>query len=158
MKRALFLGGTALVVLALDQVSKWLVLRSLAGSGSRSLPLVGDLVRLTYVENRGAAFGLFQEQTYFFILIGIVVVAAILASYRFLPVDGVLLNAGLGLQLGGALGNLFDRLRHGHVVDFIDLGWWPVFNLADSAIVVGVAILAYFLVLAPQRPRAEDRA
>jgi len=158
VKRALFLGGTAVVVLALDQVSKWLVLRSFSESGTRSLPLLGDLVRLTYVENRGAAFGLFQEQTYFFILIGVVVVAAILASYRFLPVDGVLLNTGLGLQLGGALGNLLDRLRYGHVVDFIDLSWWPVFNLADSAIVVGVAILAYFLVLAPQRPRAQDRA
>jgi signal peptidase II len=107
---------------------------------------VDDILRLTYVENRGAAFGVLQDQTTFFVLVGILVVGVIAASYRYLPRSGFMLHLALGLQLGGAIGNLIDRVRQGYVVDFVDFGyranWWPVFNVADSAIVVGVALLA----------------
>src|SRR5206468_6544533 len=100
----------------------------------------------TYVQNRGAAFGLLQDQTVFFVFVGLLVVAVIGASYRYLPRSGFLVHLALGLQLGGAVGNLIDRIRQGYVVDFVDFGyrsnWWPVFNVADSAIVVGVALLA----------------
>lgn len=139
----LFLGLAALVVIC-DQLTKRLAEDRLRGQ--RSVPLVDDILRLTYVQNRGAAFGLLQDQTAFFVLVGILVIGVIAASYRYLPRSGFLLHLALGLQLGGAIGNLVDRVRQGYVVDFVDFGyranWWPVFNVADSAIVVGVALLA----------------
>lgn len=146
-----FLGLTASVVL-LDQWTKKLATVYLLDSGVRSVPVVGEYVRLTYVENRGAAFGLLQEQTAFFIIVGVTVVGVIVVSYRQLAQPGWLLNICLGLQLGGAIGNLIDRMRYGFVVDFVDLTVWPVFNVADSAIVCGVTGLAYTL-LFPQRSR-----
>jgi len=142
-----FLGLAALVVV-LDQLTKRLAEDKLDRDGVRSVPLpvVGDYLRFTYVQNRGAAFGLLQDQTAFFVFVGILVVGVIAASYRYLPRSGFRLHLALGLQLGGAIGNLVDRIRQGYVVDFVDFGyhsnWWPVFNVADSAIVVGVALLA----------------
>jgi signal peptidase II len=143
LRGLLFLGLAGLVVVA-DQLTKRLAEDRLRGQ--RSVPVLDDIVRLTYVENRGAAFGLLQDQTAFFVLVGILVIGVIAASYRYLPRSGFLLHLALGLQLGGAIGNLIDRIRQGYVVDFVDFGyrsnWWPVFNIADSAIVVGVALLA----------------
>lgn len=149
-------------VVALDQWTKQLAVQYLLHSDVRSVPvpLVGDYLRLTYVENRGAAFGVLQDQTAFFVVVGIVVIGIIAASYRHLPDSGVWLHLALGLQLGGAIGNLVDRLRQGYVVDFFDFGyranWWPVFNISDSAIVVGVALLGLSLLRQPAteaRPR-----
>jgi signal peptidase II len=143
LRSTLFLGVAVLVVV-LDQLTKRLAEDRLRGQ--RSVPLIDDILRLTYVENRGAAFGLLQDQTAFFVFVGIVVIGVIAASYRYLPRSGFLLHLALGLQLGGAIGNLLDRVRQGYVVDFVDFGyrsnWWPVFNVADSAIVIGVALLA----------------
>lgn len=148
---------TALIVLALDQLSKVAVRQLLLSSGTTSVPLLGNLVKLTYVENRGAAFGLLQNQSLFFILVGILVVAGILVGQRFVPAHQTALAVCLGMQLGGATGNMLDRLRFGHVFDFVDLTFWPVFNVADSAIVVGVAILAYHLLTSSdQHPRSDD--
>ncbi len=143
----LFLGLAALVVV-LDQLTKRVAEDRLERTGVRSVPwpVAGDFFRFTYVENRGAAFGLLQDQTAFFVLVGVVVIGVIAASYRYLPRSGFRLHLALGLQLGGAIGNLIDRIRQGYVVDFVDFGyhsnWWPVFNVADSAIVIGVALLA----------------
>jgi signal peptidase II len=153
-------------VLAADQLTKWLAQTYLSRVPDQSIPIIDDLVRLTYVANRGAAFGILQNQTVVFVVIGVGVIAVILASYRYLPVSGILLNLALGLQLGGAVGNLIDRVRNGYVVDFIDVALrragsgavpleWPVFNLADSAIVVGVVILAFHLMRTPERARGE---
>ena len=143
LRGLLFLGLAVLVVVG-DQLTKRLAEDRLREKGS--VPVVDDILRLTYVQNRGAAFGLLQDQTMFFVLVGIVVIGVIAASYRYLPRSGFLLHLALGLQLGGAIGNLIDRIRQGYVVDFVDFGyhanWWPVFNVADSAIVVGVALLA----------------
>ena len=148
--------ATATAVLALDQASKLFVRQLLIGAGSHSIPLFGGWVRLTYVENRGAAFGIFQNQTLFFIVVGFLGVGGILIGQRFIPVRQTTLALCLGMQLGGATGNLLDRLRYGHVFDFVDLTFWPVFNVADSAIVVGVAILAYHLLFGPSAPRPAD--
>ena len=147
--------ATALAVLAVDQASKVLV-RQLLISPGNSVPLPGGWVHLTYVENRGSAFGLFQNQTLFFIVVGVLVVGGILVGQRFIPAHSTALALCFGMQLGGAAGNLLDRVRFGHVFDFIDLGWWPVFNVADSAIVVGVAILAYHLLTTPSEPKTAD--
>lgn len=143
----LFIGTTA-AVLALDQWTKSLARAYLLGPdgrGPRSVPLIGEYIRLTYVENRGAAFGLLQDQTAFFILVGLVVIVVIVASYRQIKEPSWSLNLALGLQMGGAIGNLIDRIRTGYVVDFFDLTFWPVFNIADSAICVGVGLLAWHL-------------
>jgi signal peptidase II len=118
------------------------------------LPLIGDYLRLTYVENRGAAFGLLQNQTLLFVAVGVIVIGVIAASHRHLLSAGFSVHLALGLQLGGAIGNLVDRVRQGYVVDFFDFGyhsnWWPVFNIADSAIVVGVGLLALSFWNTPQ--------
>jgi signal peptidase II len=142
--RGLLFLGLAILVVVTDQITKRLAEDRLRDQ--RSVPVVDDVLRLTYVQNRGAAFGLLQDQTTFFVFVGILVVGVIAASYRYLPRSGFRLHLALGLQLGGAIGNLIDRMRQGYVVDFVDFGyrsnWWPVFNVADSAIVVGVALLA----------------
>jgi signal peptidase II len=142
----ILLIGMALLVFAADQVSKVLVLRYLPmGRSWNPIPFLKRWVSITHVVNSGAAFGLFPDQGTLFVVIAVVVVVAIVAYYRYLPTDRWLVRVSLGLQLGGALGNLLDRLHYGYVVDFIDFKIWPVFNVADSAIVVGVAILAYYL-------------
>jgi signal peptidase II len=147
--RGLLFLALAILVVLLDQATKRLAEDRLEKTGVRSVPLpvVGDFLRFTYVENRGAAFGLLQDQTVFFVVVGVVVIGVIAASYRYLPRSGFRLHLALGLQLGGAIGNLIDRVRQGYVVDFVDFGyhsnWWPVFNVADSAIVIGVALLAW---------------
>ena len=142
--RGLMFLGLAVLVVVLDQITKRAAEDRLRGQ--RSVSVLDDILRLTYVENRGAAFGLLQDQTTFFVFVGILVIGVIAASYRYLPRSGFRLHLALGLQLGGAIGNLIDRIRQGYVVDFVDFGyrsnWWPVFNVADSAIVVGVALLA----------------
>lgn len=133
----------ALATLALDQFTKWLVVTSLAlGESIYPLPALSRLFSLTYVTNTGAAFGLLKEAGVVFVFVAIVVITIIVLYMRRVPADQQLVRVALGLQLGGALGNLIDRLRLGHVVDFIDLKFWPVFNVADSAIVIGVALLA----------------
>jgi signal peptidase II len=143
LRSVLFLGLAVLVVV-LDQMTKRMAEDRLRGQ--RSVPLLDDILRLTYVENRGAAFGLLQDQTTFFVLVGLLVIGVIAMSYRYLPRSGFMLHLALGLMLGGAIGNLVDRVRQGYVVDFVDFGyranWWPVFNVADSAIVIGVALMA----------------
>jgi signal peptidase II len=142
----LMLLGVAVVVVALDQLTKVWVSTSLAeGTWWTPLPALWRVLRVTHITNSGAAFGIFPDRGNFFVLIAVVVALAIVLYYRYLPSQGWLVRLSLGLQLGGAMGNLLDRIRYGHVVDFIDIGFWPIFNVADVAIVTGVGILAYCL-------------
>jgi signal peptidase II len=142
----LVLLGVAILVLGLDQLTKVWVSVSLPEGGWWSpLPGLWRVFRITHITNSGAAFGIFPNQGNFFIFIAVIVALAIVFYYRHLPTEGWLIRLSLGLQLGGAVGNLLDRLRYGHVVDFIDIGFWPIFNVADASIVTGVAILAYYL-------------
>lgn len=131
-----------IATLMTDQVTKALIVLTL--SLGQSVPDSG-LFRLTYVTNSGSAFGLFPNQTLFLILASFVGIGVLLLFYRTHPVSSTILRLSLGLQLGGAIGNLVDRARLGYVVDFIDVGAWPVFNLADSAIVVGLMGLLWTL-------------
>ncbi|HEX3247131.1 MAG TPA: signal peptidase II, partial [Chloroflexota bacterium] len=96
--------------------------------------------------------------TSFFILVGITVIGVILYSFRQMSRPSIILTLALGLQLGGAIGNLIDRVRFGYVVDFMDLSVWPVFNVADSAIVCGVIGLAYTLAFPPRTAPAPSNA
>lgn len=106
-----------------------------------SIPVAPPVFYLTYIMNPGAAFGLLANQTYLFVSVTVLLVAGVLVGYRKLPPDRPLLYYGLSLVVGGALGNLVDRLRFGQVVDYLDFRVWPVFNLADTAIVIGAGLL-----------------
>lgn len=135
-------------VCALDQVTKALAVRLLLGpTGPRSFPVLDDWLRLTYVTNTGAAFGLFPTGTWFLAAVAVLVIPAIFYYQRFLDRRWWPTRVVPALLLGGTLGNLLDRLRLGYVVDFIDVGVgalrWPAFNVADSAFVVGSAILVF---------------
>ena len=128
------------VVFALDQVTKVLIRHYLYIG--ESLPAEG-IFRITNTYNTGSAFGLFRDQTVPLIFASFVGVAILFLVYRNSPLPSLPLRLSLGLQLGGALGNLVDRVSMGYVTDFIALGFWPVFNVADISIVVGLIILAY---------------
>ena len=136
----------AIIIFALDQVSKLLILHNIPEGESWSLfPALSRLFRFTFITNTGAAFGMFPQLGGTFMIVAIVVIAGIVLFYHHLPVGNFWIRLSLGLQLGGALGNLVDRIMHGYVVDFVDIGFWPIFNLADLSIVTGGMILAYFL-------------
>lgn len=139
VRRYTVLLGCAATVLVTDQVLKWLVVRSL--QHGQVIDLFGGLVRLDFTRNAGAAFGMFQSGGFLFAAVAVLVSLGILIFYRRIAASALPVRLALGLILGGALGNLLDRIRFGYVVDYVDLRWWYVFNLADSAIVVGVAIL-----------------
>jgi signal peptidase II len=124
----------AVAIFGLDHLSKWLVVQHLGLGASIG---AGSPVSLRHVENRGAAFGFGPQFQWLYLVVAAAVSAYILlAGYRF--GTGWFRQLLLGLILGGALSNGIDRLLQGYVVDFIDLHWWPVFNVADSAIVLGV--------------------
>lgn len=138
----LFFLAFALIALAGDLATKSMVDSWLAPG--RSIAVLGDYVRLSHVRNTGASFGLFPGNTYALIAVSsaavlVVLYLAVRSRGRHAPM------AFLGLILGGALGNLYDRVRLGEVVDFIDVGLgshrWPVFNVADVAVTIGVLLM-----------------
>lgn len=144
--------STAAVVVVLDQVTKSFALEALSGG---HVDLIDGILSLRLTFNPGGAFGLLQGFPDLFLLASAVVVIAILLWARRVVERRLLVP--LGLVLGGGLGNLTDRLLRGHdgqVVDFIDLHVWPVFNLADSAIVIGVLLI--LLSGVSQRPDPES--
>lgn len=128
-----------LAVFLFDRLTKTLTLKCLYLKSEAVLPFL----KLTYVENTGVAFGMFRDSNNFFIGFSVVLIAALLVFRRKCSGRGRIASAGLALVLGGALGNLYDRLAYGFVVDFFDLSFFPaVFNVADSAITVGAVFLA----------------
>ena len=127
-----------------DQAIKFLVV-SLMELGE-AIPVFAGIFHITYIENPGAAFGLFANQRLVFIVAGILVIAAACLMYRRLMSEKAIIRWGVALLLGGAVGNLIDRLRIGGVIDFLDFRIWPVFNIADIGICVGVALLMYALI------------
>ena len=150
---SIFLGLAAVVLIA-DQLSKAWLVSILPERGDR-LSVIGEYVRLVHSQNSGALFGLFRDQALLFGLVSIVVVGLIV-WYHGNSGRSTLLSVALGLLLGGALGNMVDRLRIGHVVDFVDIGIgdlrWYTFNVADSAI-SGAILLLILSALLPVRPR-----
>jgi signal peptidase II len=142
----LFPFGVAIAVLILDQFTKYLVETRIPLYQSWApIPALAPFFRITHTTNTGAAFGLFQGGGWIFGVLAAVVAAAIVYYSLTLPRGHNMLRLALGLQLGGALGNLFDRIQLGHVTDFLDFGPWPVFNLADLAVVSGVVLLAWLM-------------
>jgi signal peptidase II len=149
-------------IVCLDQVSKALVQQAMSLHETR--PVIDGFLSLTHVRNRGAAFGLLSDADLPFQagLFSIVSVAALIAVavYAFrLPPKSSIPRAGLALILAGAIGNLIDRALLGYVIDFLDVYWrshhWPAFNVADSAISVGVALLLFDSMFSPQQTKPE---
>ena len=127
--------------LLLDRLAKAFVVAHL--HPGQSAPLLPPLLHLTYVQNIGAAFGLFKGQQLLFIVISIAVIGWISRELLLRPPAQAMIGRAYGLILGGAAGNLIDRVRLGYVIDFLDLRVWPVFNVGDSAITIGVALLIW---------------
>ena len=141
--------GLALAVVAVDQATKLWVAGTLALGASRAI--WEPVIALTRFHNRGAAFGLFPEQTWAFALVSAVVVGfltGVLVAERW---SARLLRVGGALLLGGAIGNLVDRLRWGYVLDFVEIRGFPVFNVADAGIVVGAALIVVSFLLGRTR-------
>lgn len=128
------------VVLSLDQLSKFIITRCL--SQNQSVPLIKGIFHLTLIHNRGAAFGILRDQVPLFIFTSILAIILIYFNLKKNKHRKAYIIA-LSLILGGALGNLIDRLFFGYVIDFIDLRIWPVFNIADSAITIAAVLLGW---------------
>lgn len=110
-----------------------------------SIPIIEEVFHLTYILNPGAAFGMFAHNRLFFIAIAVVVIGIIIWARREILASPWEVKAGCGLFLGGAIGNLIDRARQGLVIDFFDFRIWPVFNIADIAICIGVGLIIWNL-------------
>lgn len=151
--QAIFLG-VALLVVVLDQLTKYLV-RTYLPFG-QSFPEDG-FVRLTHVTNTGMAFGLLQDNAATLLWVGVVALALVFVFYRSPTFAGPWTRLALGLELGGGVGNLIDRLRWGEVLDFVDLRVWPVFNVADASITVGLVLLFTYLLLSGRKPGPDAR-
>ena len=138
------LAAVAAAVVAIDQWTKAWATRTLAYH--QPVEVIGELVRLTYTRNSGVAFGIGAGLPFPYYLFSIAAVIAIVFLFARQRVTGLGRQIALALILGGAIGNLIDRLRSGEVVDFIEIGWgrwhWPVFNVADSAVTIGVVLFA----------------
>lgn len=134
----------ATIIIALDQWTKWLVRTNIPEGQSwlpDSLLWLSPYARIVHWYNKGAAFGIFQEGSMVFTVLAFIVSAAIIYYYPQVSQKDWPLRLAMSMQLGGAIGNLIDRLTIGHVTDFISVGTFPVFNIADSSISVGCVVL-----------------
>lgn len=129
------------IALILDQLTKWQVIENL--SVGESWPTTGFL-RFTHAWNTGTAFSLFQGQGDILTWVSLVAVVVLTWIYRSIDDPPWVLRIAFGLQFGGAIGNIVDRVRIGHVTDFIDVGPWPIFNIADSSIVIGIGLMIFY--------------
>jgi len=147
------LAIVALAAVAADQITKHVVASSIALDSA--VDLVGPF-SVRHVQNSGIAFGLFSSATVIVIVLTTVAVAWMLVFFARSGARHPALPVALGLLIGGSVSNLVDRVRLGYVTDFLDLRWWPAFNLADASIVVGVAVLLGSLLLSDrsQSPRS----
>jgi len=147
-----FLALAAAIVGA-DQLIKWIITQTIERGDAQ--PILGPL-KLVHVTNSGAAFGILQGAGPLLIMTSIIGMAAILV-YLFNPgFAHPLMRLGLASMLGGAVGNLIDRVRNGEVVDFVKVPNFPAFNVADSAITIGVVLLAWAIAREPERPPSEQ--
>ena len=147
-QRALVLALTAAVIVIADQLTKYMATAVLPLNGSWfPIPEVATYFRITHVTNTGAAFSISPSSGNLFGLIAVLIICGIVYYNYTIPPGYTTFRVALGLQLGGALGNLVDRIRLGHVVDLIDFSFWPAFNVADTALVGGVVIMVCLMML-----------
>jgi signal peptidase II len=151
----------AILVIAIvvaDQASKaWILTRLGPHGDSNEINIIPGFLRFIYVENSGAAFGLFQGKSPVLTILAMIVIVFLIIYFRQAIAASLWLSIALGLQLGGALGNVIDRFRHGFVVDFVNVPKFWTFNVADSAITIGVIMLGLYLVTRDPGPNEESR-
>ena len=154
-KKWRLVGTWLILIVVLDQLTKIIVDRTIPLH--HSIPIIDGLFSLTYVRNTGAAFGIFAGsheafRLSFLVLVSVLAIGFIIVMLRRLREQETGLITALAFILGGAIGNLIDRVLHGEVIDFLDFYWsnyhWPAFNLADSFITVGVVITIFYLMKA----------
>lgn len=155
----LLLFGIAAVVIALDQWSKWLVEQNL-GLGEEIYPIkaLAPFFRFTNWQNTGAAFGLFQNANLMFLILAIIISVLLVWTYHKSIDEPILFRISLSLMLGGAIGNIIDRIRQGFVTDFVAVGRFPVFNVADSAVTIGVGLMLLILFLQERKEKRKQKA
>lgn len=160
--RAWLVLAVAAVILVLDQWTKDLIRQSIPDyTAIIPIPALGEYFVFEHVHNYGAAFGILQNQSNLFAIIAVVVSVAMLVYVYRLPPEARMVRVLLGLILGGALGNLIDRLNQGYVTDFVKMGipgvyYWPNYNIADSAIVIGVIAMGLYVVLDDLRKQRQQ--
>lgn len=144
-------------ILLLDLVTKLLIEDRLRINESY-IPFesLEPIFKITHVSNTGAAFGLFPSGSKVIMVIAVIVSIVIIAYNQKLPANHKLFRLALGLQLGGALGNLLSRIRIGHVTDFLDFGPWPISNVADISIVLGTILLGLLMILEKEEDTLPD--
>lgn len=147
---------SAVILVIADQISKLMTLEFLKPIGSKSI--IDGVLSLTYVENRGAAFGILQNSRWVFILITVAVTAAIVYYIIKYKPQSRMLRISLALILSGAAGNLIDRIFRGYVVDMIEVTFidYPVFNFADCCVVIGAVLLAAYVIFIYKEPKKEE--
>ncbi len=136
---------TTITVIFIDRISK--IFFSHLLSYGESLPVIKNVFHMTLVHNTGIAFGLFKDQGAVFVVIPVIAVVLLIVNFYYYRQNDQVLSRSyiiaFSLILGGAIGNLIDRMQYGYVIDFIDLRIWPVFNIADSAITIGALIVGF---------------
>lgn len=142
IKRYIYLALISGFIIFLDQCSKnWIRSNMALGEVWTPWESLSSFFRIIHWSNTGVAFGLFQGKGLLFTFLAFIVAAAIIYYFPLVPESDWSLRLAMGMQLGGAVGNLIDRIQIGHVTDFISVGTFPVFNIADSSITIGVGIL-----------------
>ena len=135
--------STALIIILIDQITKFLIRVNFELNDS--LSLIKNVFHLTYIQNTGAGFGILKSQTSILIFISLVVIGVIFYYFDRIKEKEVLLQVLVGFVLAGTIGNLIDRLAYGFVIDFLDFQIWPIFNVADSFVTIGVIGLIIYL-------------
>lgn len=134
----------SLIIIVCDQLFKYFIIKNFIQG--QSYPVIDNFFYLTYIKNTGAAFGLLSAYSDFFKYMSVIIIIGFLIYIKYSSKKGIFLNIGSGLIIGGAVGNLIDRIRFDGVIDYLDFQFWPIFNLADTAIVIGtIFILIYLL-------------
>lgn len=132
------------VVVMLDQITKYMIVSNM--TEGMSIPIIDQVFHLTFVLNPGAAFGMLEHNREFFIIMAIVVLMFVVYMRKKILEEPLPIQLGIALFVGGALGNLIDRMKTGLVVDFFDFRIWPVFNVADIAICLGVGVMIWSII------------
>lgn len=151
----LLLFGIAAVMVIFDQWSKALIRQNIAvGEEIYPIPFLAPFLRFTYWHNTGAAFGFFQNANTMLLILSIIISVATIWYYHKAVNEPLIYRISIGLILAGAVGNMIDRIRFGYVTDFVAVGRFPVFNVADSCVTIGVILMLLSLLIQEQREKA----
>ncbi len=141
--------------LIIDQVTKLIVIGKIPEK--ESIPIINNIFHFTHIKNTGIAFGLFQGNSRFVLILGVfTLLTFIILFFTYKRPSGVIVNLALGLICAGAMGNLIDRIFYGKVIDFLDFRIWPVFNIADASVVIGIILVIVFYIFTNEKVPAKN--